>query len=264
MNESNPLLEQVHALLADRAVKGADSAEQAGIDCLLRHAKEVNADSFDLTAAALGLAYADEPDEPMPADLMSRLLPLGQTIAAENVNRQQIEPVRAPAPVVARATRRLVSPAWGWAGWLVAAAILLITQLPKPDTSPESAYQKLKSQGALVVAGKQGPHGDAQVDGEVVWDDKTQTGYMKLRGLTANDPKQSQFQLWIFDDKPFAKVTPTDGGVFDVTNAQEVIVPIRANLKVGKPSLFAITVERPGGVMVSKREKLVFVASVNQ
>jgi hypothetical protein len=41
-------------------------------------------------------------------------------------------------------------------------------------------------------------------------------------------------------------------------------VPIRARLPVGKPVLFVITVERPGGVVVSSRERIALVAKPNQ
>jgi len=37
-------------------------------------------------------------------------------------------------------------------------------------------------------------------------------------------------------------------------------VPIKAKLPVGEPVLFAVTVEKPGSVVVSKRERIVVVA----
>ena len=42
----------------------------------------------------------------------------------------------------------------------------------------------------------------------------------------------------------------------------EIVVAIDARLPVGKPTLFAITVERPGGVVVSSRERLPLLAQV--
>jgi hypothetical protein len=39
-------------------------------------------------------------------------------------------------------------------------------------------------------------------------------------------------------------------------------VPIDPRLPIGKPTLFAITVEKPGGVVVSKRERLPLLAQV--
>jgi hypothetical protein len=82
---------------------------------------------------------------------------------------------------------------------------------------------------------------------------------MRLQGLAANDPGVVQYQLWIFDKARDAKY-PVDGGVFDVTGG-EVVVPIVAKLHVEQPTLFAVTVERPGGVVVSDRKRIAIVAS---
>ena len=49
--------------------------------------------------------------------------------------------------------------------------------------------------------------------------------------------------------------------MFDVTSAGEVIVPITAKLRVDDATLFAVTVEPPGGVVVSKREHIVVTAA---
>jgi hypothetical protein len=97
--------------------------------------------------------------------------------------------------------------------------------------------------------------------GEVVWSDTQQEGYMVFRGLQPNDPRLGQFQLWMFDpNRVDWDKTPVDGGVFDVPASGEVIVPIRANLQVSDVALFAITLEDPGGVVVSKRERLLLTA----
>ena len=44
------------------------------------------------------------------------------------------------------------------------------------------------------------------------------------------------------------------GGVFDVTDAEEQLIPIQAKLQVVKPVAFAVTIEKPGGVVVSDQE----------
>jgi hypothetical protein len=85
---------------------------------------------------------------------------------------------------------------------------------------------------------------------------------MRFRDLLANDPDQYQYQLWIFDAERDERY-PIDGGVFDVRgDGEEVIVPIRAKLQVLQPAMFAVTVERPGGVVVSNRERICLVAKV--
>lgn len=100
----------------------------------------------------------------------------------------------------------------------------------------------------------------AQELGSVVWSPSAQQGFMTIRGLPVNDNSKEQYQLWIID--PSRDEKPVDGGVFDITNATESIVPIRAKLRVDKPTLFAITVEKLGGVVVSDQKRLPLLAKV--
>ena len=99
------------------------------------------------------------------------------------------------------------------------------------------------------------------ISGDVVWSDEKQVGYMRFKGLPTNDKAKETYQLWIFD-KTQDKATPIDGGTFDVTADGEVIIPITAKLKASGPEMFAITMEKPGGVVVSKREKIAALAKV--
>ena len=51
---------------------------------------------------------------------------------------------------------------------------------------------------------------------------------------------------------PDRDARPVDGGVFDVpAGAAEVIVTIDAKLAIARPTAFAVTLEKPGGVVVS-------------
>jgi hypothetical protein len=105
--------------------------------------------------------------------------------------------------------------------------------------------------------------GDANAKGaggDVVWSPSKQEGYMRFTGLAANDPTKIQYQLWIFDKDRDDKY-PVDGGVFDVGPDGEVIVKISPKLRVNEPVLFAVTIEAPGGVVVSKRERIVVTAA---
>ena len=83
---------------------------------------------------------------------------------------------------------------------------------------------------------------------------------MRFAGLAKNDQAKSQYQLWIFDANQDARY-PIDGGVFDVdTETGDVIVPIQAKIRVMDPTMFAITVEKPGGVVVYDRQQLLLIA----
>ena len=96
--------------------------------------------------------------------------------------------------------------------------------------------------------------------GEVVWSTASQKGFMTIRGLPANDATKEQYQLWIID--PSRDDKPVDGGVFDITKDGESVVAIQAKLRVDKPTVFAITVEKPGGVVVSDQKRLPLLAKI--
>jgi hypothetical protein len=56
---------------------------------------------------------------------------------------------------------------------------------------------------------------------------------------------------------------PVDGGVFDVPKADgDVVVRIDPRLPVSRATAFAVTVEEPGGVVVSSRDRLPLLAAV--
>lgn len=130
---------------------------------------------------------------------------------------------------------------------------------PKAEPTPEQARAELLAKGAdrsAWTATKDPASRGA--DGDVVWSAQEQRGYMRMHGLAKNDPTAYQYQLWIFDADRDDKF-PVDGGVFDV-KGDEVVVPVTARLPVGKAVLFAVTIEKPGGVVVSKRERIVLTA----
>jgi anti-sigma-K factor RskA len=100
------------------------------------------------------------------------------------------------------------------------------------------------------------------VTGDVVWDPSTQHGFLRFRGLQANNAKEQQYQLWIFDETRDERY-PVDGGVFDIPPGKnEVIIPITAKLEIRDPTLFAVTIEKPGGSVVSSRDRIVVIAPV--
>jgi anti-sigma-K factor RskA len=133
--------------------------------------------------------------------------------------------------------------------------------IPLPPAPPSAAEQRAellaKSESLKIVLGATKDPASAGVTGDVVWDPVTQRGFAHLVGLAPNDPALHQYQLWIFDggrDKRY----PVDGGVFDMPRAAtEVVIPIHAVLPVLSAKAFAVTVEKPGGVVVSGREHVV-------
>jgi anti-sigma-K factor RskA len=158
-------------------------------------------------------------------------------------------------------------------GWLVATAAIVLAMIawwPTPETptapivSAEELRQKLISNSDDVIV-RDWSEGktpfDTPVTGDVAWSNQQQSGFMRFVGLPVNDPTNQQYQLWIID--PERDDEPIDGGVFDATSTNEIVVPIHAKLGVIQPTAFAITIEQPGGVVVSSQEQLPLLASIN-
>jgi hypothetical protein len=134
---------------------------------------------------------------------------------------------------------------------------------PRPAPADERARLLAEAQDVARAAWSPTKDPNSQgTSGEVVWSTARQQGFMTFRSLAPNDPSKSQYQLWIFDGERDERY-PVDGGVFDVdASTGEVVVPITAKVRVGKPTMFVVTVERPGGVVVSTRERIVVAAKV--
>ncbi len=153
-----------------------------------------------------------------------------------------------------------------------AAALLFVTVLwnksggqpdgPKPVALPFEREEFMRrSSDALLVEWKPGKQPfSGEVSGDVLWSNSSQKGYLRFYNMPINDPKVEQYQLWIID--PARDDKPIDGGVFNVTSSGEAIVPIDAKLQVVTPKAFAVTIEKPGGVVVSSQERLPLLAVV--
>ncbi len=282
-NTNNP---DRHAdLLADEAVWGLTPAERAELEGLSPGAQE--SEEFHRAAAALAVAFAASDAQPMPADLAARLERDGRALLESSPTRAEhtSAPIRSTEPVTPTIARSpdiqrpdvigRINPA----PWLVAAACLVLAAvawLTRPSiTAPPAATNVaqqfdrfladapadlVRTPWQAIAQGYEVPEG---FTGEVVWSDSLNTGYMVFNGLATNDPAVEQFQLWVFDatrDDSF----PVDGGVFDITTAGRVIVPITPKIGVREAAAFAVTVEAPGGVVVSTRERIATLAPVDK
>ena len=266
-------------LLIERAQRPLDDRE-------LWELRELGAeddDSFDFAAASVAVAMT--PGEQMPEHLAAKIL--AQSPAAASMLPAQIRTlagvapprpiVEAPKPVtdIAHAREKKRSRAAVIVPWLAAAACLMlavgawwwtrtqspanVAEAPPPSKAREELLAKAPDVTRVAWTATADPNAKG-ASGDVVWSQREQRGYMRFVGLTPNDRAQFQYQLWIFDKNRDEKF-PVDGGVFDVSSTGEVIVPITAKLNVDDATLFAVTIERPGGVVVSKRERIVVTAA---
>lgn len=257
--------ERLLDLLTEQTERPLSVRERAELESLLAAEANWRADDFEIAAAATAVAMLER-HEPMPGALKDRVmaeLDGDDVLAGDTVQFAAPRPKRDKrGPERAQRSRKLQY------GWIVATAAMLILALvigwpkPKPPSAIELRAEMLKQTDVVKVVWTKGadPLSPA-TDGDVVWDTKQQRGYMRFKGLAKNDPKTIQYQLWIFDGTR-SDATPVDGGVFDITGDGDVVVPINAKLRVFEPTMFAVTVEKPGGVVVSKRERVVVIAQV--
>lgn len=163
------------------------------------------------------------------------------------------------------------------AGWLAAAAAIAIAAVgwmrpsgPADDGNVAIATPTVEERLASLEAAPDTVSGDwiawpagtlappdiapreaaMDVKGKFVWNESRQEGYMVFENMPVNDPKLEQYQLWLVSAD---HQHPIDGGVFDVASSGRVIVPIDAKIKATNLAALGVTVEKPGGVVVSDR-----------
>lgn len=259
---------RVQELLVDRATEGLDPERERELENLLPHCPDLDPESFELAAAAIELAYITA-EEPLPETLRERLAD-----QARDFYEQQPAPEAGPAKVVSFPSRTEAQPpaprdSTRWLGWMAAAAALVLAVAgwwPSAEQGRDLAAARaaLVAQATDLVKLEWTATEDpaaASASGDVVWSTALQRGYMRFRGMPVNDPAIEQYQLWIFDAEQDERY-PVDGGVFDIPSGDEAVVEIAAKLEIIRPTLFAITIEKPGGVVVSSRERLPLLAQV--
>ena len=260
--------EELFDLLSDRALFGLDDAESRRLEELLQSNSWVRADCLDETAAELVSVFGQT--ESMPSDIADRVRHGVHDEIADAIPAPLSFPVQEELPTAS-------GPSTGWLGWVAAAAAIAVAVIA---WQPEAPGVRSSSQLVSWVDN----HPDAVrwdwapglvnpaegVTGYVTFSPESQEGYMLIKGLEPNDPRIQQYQLWIWDQErepdpanptPLAAdVHPVDGGVFDVNDRGEVVVPIKLPLRVDTPYLFAVTVERPGGVVKSDKSSVPLIA----
>lgn len=284
MSARPPLDPRAEELLLDEALEGLDEAELRELQEALGEHAEFLRQEAGLAVAAVDLAHVD-PQAELPAALRDRVLAVANLAAASlpaaSLPAAPAQPAAKTPAAVSPAVSEPAGPArvvslprrpdrMRFAGWLAAAACLLvafavIVSRPGPTPTPrmtDARAQLLAAGRAVQMAWTTTADPSAKgVEGDVVWSTADQRGFMRFRGLPANNPSEYQYQLWIFDQNQDERY-PIDGGVFDIGPDGEIVVPVTAKIRVHEPTLFAITIEKPGGVVVSSRKRLVLAAKV--
>jgi hypothetical protein len=244
--------ERFEELRAGRALGDLSDQEFIEVDSLARELDLQHDFDFDLLAASIEVELLLDRVGPMPASLKERLHKQADSMSAPVVNNV----ISPPASVWGKVLR---SPLTGWAAAAMIAISMFLTNRETPVTPTQAAAELRMEARDLIERDFSGLGNFKDAGGKVIWSDQLQKGYMTLSGIPANDPKKAQYQLWIVDPK--RDEAPIDGGVFDIpSDGSPVVVPIAAKLALTQPQAFVITLEQPGGVVKSKREKDVALA----
>lgn len=277
-------------LYADRTIFGLDEDELMEVERLKKRFPDWDEDVLlELAAAAVSLSQLEVKDE-LPASLRTRIFATADDYfekLEESSNVVKFTPrVGALSPENAInivETKTKVSP-WQWLGWAFAAAaclalaVTILTTRPNktpeivktpeviPAPQPILSIEQEREQFLAAAADKvtislTNPKNEKEIVGEMVWSKAKQKGYARFTNLPVNDAAKETYQVWIVDEERDAK-TPLSAGVFNVGKAGEIVIPINAQLEVKKPKMIAVTIEKPGGVVVSKLEKVVALAKI--
>lgn len=285
---TNNMEEKLLDLLCDQAASGLNEDERLQLEKLSAGANsDMDAQSLELAAVAIMMAEMGA-IEAMPSHLEASIAAAAGKYFTAKGSESSIheslhdQPTKAFKWQETRPSRSF----FDWFGWAVAAAacvaligtfiyeqnrigdlqakVMQLTPTPVVEETLAQKRDRLKKEAADVTRAEwtKGNVKDSEgVMGEVVWSDEKQEGYMTFRGLPVNDANKEAYQLWIFEDGKL-EPHPKDGGVFNVSSDGEVVVAIKAKLKTNAPKAFAVTIEKPGGVVVSDRTKIAALAPV--
>ena len=252
-------------LEAGRIIGDLDAEEVKEWELLLKDPRCTRDSSLEFAAAAVEAGFLQARKSEVPRGLQEKLV----AGIAEFVVPAPVNVVRVPF------WRRILSApqvAWGVAATLAVllAAERFLQDPPSVDPVrsggvvmlPAEAKSQLMQKASDLKETEFGGLADyGKMTGKVIWSDAHQEGFMTLTGLPVNDPAVKQYQLWIVDPKRDEK--PVDGGVFDIPATGTVVVPIRNPVAVRDPQAFVITMEQPGGVVVSKQQVVVAIAKAS-
>ncbi|MFK8014119.1 MAG: anti-sigma factor [Gammaproteobacteria bacterium] len=263
MTQEGGATERLLDLIIKRTLEGLDLDEAREFATLAHAHPDVSVEEIEQTVAALDAVTLGE-DPPLPDSIAAGV--------ADRLSPNSPAPPSPPPPPPSKlpwlaAAAALVFGAVGW--WQAlspSTSVIRSAATPPPAlttvTAPSDRERLDADAAALSIAWAPSAEDTGRnVRGAVHWSHVHQVGYMELGGLAVNDPSVEQYQLWIFDATR-SQEHPVDGGVFDISGSERQRIPIHATRHVRDATLFAVTVEIPGGVMVSDRQRIVALAQV--
>ena len=252
MNGPTENRDRLLELLSDRALFGLSPEEEREVEQLQATCPDVDAGDMDRIVALLELSRPEDEARGMPPSVQKQILSADRPALPPQTGRATGVRDLVLAALVSAAATWFAMVTWSSSG---PTAI--------PVAAVEARNELIGSANDLVRQDWTPTNKRAAYSGDVVWSNAKQRGYMRFVGLPKNNPSVEQYQLWIFDGTQDERY-PIDGGVFDIgSDENEVVIEIDPKIEVRKPAMFAITIEKPGGVVVSDRSRLPLLAKLN-
>lgn len=267
---NNQALPRLLELLAAESIGDLTDQETVELEALRMRVPPIADPRGEAVAAAqaertlgelLAASTAADATRPLSPALRAAIIAKGEAIVGGAS--------QSPRPARPRGTRTWIGPV-GWAGWAAAAVATTFFLWQVSVNQPPEAADRLADileEGAvrIALAPEKDPAGST-IGGEVIWSPSGQDGFLHIHGLAVNDPVKEQYQVWVVDAGRGVSGHSVDCGVFDAESGFTVdgerYIPLQAKLRVTQPTRFVITVEAPGGAVISSQQRLVASAEV--
>jgi hypothetical protein len=247
-------------LRADQALGAVDASDRAELDALARGRQD---ESYDVSAAAAALAFGIRATTPLPEHLAKKVMAGAEAYLDAQVTRAGAQ--RDAKSTTAAGAQVIVMPlASGqrgereervdyarWGGWVAAAACLVIAVMQWIAPRGSAAGNPADAMRVALVAG-----GDASgtvASGELVWVASDQRGTLRARGLAPSAPGE-EYEAWIVDSTRGGEVAVPLGHF--AAGGSETVLDVRSPVQIAAARRLVVTVERAGGVLVSKRSRV--------
>jgi anti-sigma-K factor RskA len=246
--------EHLEELAALDAIGFADAAERETLRNHLRAHPRDRAVVSQFAATSVALSMIADQVAP-PPQLKDRVL-------ASLPERRPSTPRRTVEPISEAMPRSEKVVPINWMPWALAACLAVVCGL--------LVQNNLQLRGDVIALEKQGAVDSLQIavmssmlqgapDARAVcvWNDERQEGLLAVENLPALAADQD-YQLWVIDPK---YPIPVDGGVFNTTSEGSVRFTFQPGLPVEQANVFAVSLERKGGVPKAEGPMVLISAS---
>ena len=271
MSASDSVLQRMDELLIDEILWGLDGDERAEFEALTASTPIDSKQrlSYEIAAAQACVSlYSESSTETgsklweAPAPMRERLesLAVHTLMQRRNLSLTDLDSKLDSAAEPAAVTSGAFPGPRPWLSQLVAAAAVVLASFLLYERSRTAEdLDRLVNDVLAARDAQKLPWQDRNLQGQVTWSSDMQRGVLTIEGLEKNNPDEFRYQLWIVDESRDG-ANRVDGGLFDVAGDGTVQVPFTPRLDVRNAAMFAVTVEKPWGAVVSQQRSFVALA----